>query len=203
MKSVITDNLEKFVNRAISLDVESSEKLSGLNGRSVSIEFINTSLKVRLLIIDSGIYLSDATDHEADVRIRGTPTQLLNYLVAMQGSNDSRLNMIEVIGDVALAQKLQNIFRNIEIGWEEQLSHWGGDYVAHKAGYIARKATKAFEDAKKTLKMDISEYLQYEKELLPIKNDVDDFNQSVDKLRNDVQRLKLRVERLQTVDRTK
>ncbi len=202
MKSVIADNIESLINYLISLDDETSGKLSSLNGRSVKIEFINTSLNVRLLIIDGGIYLSEATDHEVDVTICGTPTQLLNYLVA-QGSNDSRSGAFEVIGDVGLAQNLQNILRNLEIDWEEQLSHWVGDTVAHKAGYFTGKTTKAFVEAKETLKMDISEYLHYETESLPIKNDVDDFNQSVDKLRNDAQRLKLRVDRLQAIHLTK
>jgi len=202
MLSIIANNIERLINRVISLDEETSGKLSGLNGRSVKIEFINISLNVRLLIIDGGINLSEAADQEVDVTIRGTPTQLLNYLVA-QGSNDNRSGALEVIGDVGLAQNLQNIIRNLEIDWEEQLSHWVGDTVAHKAGYFTGKTTKAFIEAKETLKMDVREYLHYETESLPIKNDVDDFNQSVDKLRNDAQRLKLRIDRLQAIHMTK
>ena len=143
MLSIIANNIERLINRVISLDEETSGKLSGLNGRSVKIEFINISLNVRLLIIDGGINLSEAADQEVDVTIRGTPTQLLNYLVA-QGSNDNRSGALEVIGDVGLAQNLQNIIRNLEIDWEEQLSHWVGDTVAHKAGYFTGKKTKAF-----------------------------------------------------------
>ena len=156
-----------------------------------------------MLIIDGYIHLTDVAENEVDVTIRGTPTQLLNYLVVTQGSNGSRSGAFEVIGDVALAQNLQNILRNLEINWEEELSHWVGDTVAHKVGYFAGKTKKAFVEAKETLKMDISEYFHYETEFLPIKDDVDDFNQSVDKLRNDAQRLKMRIDRLHTINETK
>ena len=48
----------------------------------------------------------------------------------------------------------------------------------------------------KTIGMDISEYLRYEKEALLDKLELDEFIQTVDKLRNDVERLQKRVERL-------
>ena len=48
----------------------------------------------------------------------------------------------------------------------------------------------------RTIGLDISEYLRYEKEALLDQSELDEFNHAVDKVRNDVERLQKRVERL-------
>jgi ubiquinone biosynthesis protein UbiJ len=47
--------------------------------------------------------------------------------------------------------------------------------------------------------MDISEYLRYEKNILPDKDEVEEYIAAVDVLRNDAERLQLRMARLQKI----
>ena len=106
---------------------------------------------------------------------------------------------VEISGNVGLAQKLQSIFRGMEIDWEEYLSHFVGDIAAHKLGNFLKGMNRFVIASGKTIGMDISEYLRFEKEALLDKTEVDEFNQAVDVLRNDVERLQKRLERLEKV----
>jgi len=178
------------------MDEESLAELSAYSGSVVAIEFLNTRTTVYMEITPSGIRLSDQSDVEADVRIRGTPTGLLAYVKAMQQAAPQKTGSIEIAGNIALAQKIQSVIRNLEPDWEEEVSRWLGDTVTRKLGNTLRKSAVWFRQTGDTLKMDISEYLRYEKNVLPDRTETDEFSAEVDTLRNDVERLKIRVQRL-------
>ena len=76
------------------------------------------------------------------------------------------------------------------------MSRWLGDTLAHKMGNLVRTTINLARDSKRTLELDISEYLRYEKEILPEQSEVDDYIAAIDELRNDTERLQLRVDRL-------
>jgi ubiquinone biosynthesis protein UbiJ len=85
----------------------------------------------------------------------------------------------------------------VEIDWEEYLSQFVGDIVSHKIGNFLRRVSRFAKESGKTIGMDISEYLRYEKQALLDKSEVDEFNQAVDEVRDDVERLQKRLERLE------
>ncbi len=139
-----------------------------------------------------GITLASEYEGKADVAIKGRPSALLGMITAEKvGAGD-----IEINGNVGLAQKFQSILKNMDVDWEEYLSHFVGDITAHNVGNLLRGVSRFAMATGKTIGMDISEYLRYEKEALLDKLELDEFIQTVDKLRNDVERLQKRVERL-------
>ena len=96
------------------------------------------------------------------------------------GSRDDTLfeGAVEIQGDTETGQQLQDILASAEWDWEEQLSRFTGDVVAHQVGTLARRARRLLGSSRDTLERDISEYLQEEC------------------LRADLDRLSARVERL-------
>ncbi|OGT84016.1 MAG: hypothetical protein A3G96_03140 [Gammaproteobacteria bacterium RIFCSPLOWO2_12_FULL_52_10] len=103
---------------------------------------------------------------------------------------------MEVSGDVGLAQRFQKIVKDLDLDWEEHLSHWFGDTLAHKLGNAVRGSVQFAKATKRTLELDVSEYLRYEKEVLPEISEVNDYITAIDVLRDDVERLKLRIDKL-------
>jgi len=197
LTTVLTSRIENTINRLLALDEESLTTLTRYSGSIVAIDLLNTRTTVYLQIIPSGISLSGNTESKADVTIRGTPVQLLMYINAMQQSEPLQSGNIEITGNIALAQKVQSVIRNLQIDWEEELSNWLGDTLAHKFGNMARKSAAWVRQVDTTTRMNISEYLRYETVVLPTNVDIDEFNAAVDTLRNDVERLKIRLQRLQ------
>ncbi|MCB1903235.1 MAG: sterol-binding protein, partial [Gammaproteobacteria bacterium] len=89
------------------------------------------------------------------------------------------------------------ILAAMDIDWEEQLSHFTGDLLAHKTGNLLRTVRNWGTSSSTSLKLDLKEYLQEELRLLPGRLEVETFLGNVDVLRDDVERLQARLIQLQ------
>lgn len=187
--------IERVVNVLLSLDEENFERLSRLDGKNIKIEFTGSNLVMYLSMTLQGIEINPVSEKPADVTIRAST---LSYLqLAMRGKADHTVTPgeMEISGDVGLAQQFQSIIKELEIDWEEYISHWTGDYMARKAGNFFRSTRKYLKETREMIGMDISEYLRYEKGLLPDQTEVNEFISAVDIIRNDVERLQQRLTR--------
>ena len=193
--------LERLVNRLLSLDREALDELAGLSGKVVQVELINTTQPVVSLKIEQyGIQVDTDYAGTGDVLIRGTPLDLLVY---MRSSGESRATVtgnMEIKGDLGLAQDFQHLLHRLEIDWEEQAARLVGDTLARKASNIARAGVDFLRQLKNKIQMDLSEYALYETEVLPDRDEVERFNNSVDVLRDDLERLKQRYYRISADD---
>lgn len=185
------------MNRGLALDSDSMSALASLSGKVIALELINTGAKFYLFPCAEGLQLQDNHDGEANVRIMATVPDMLAYLLSSTDESQSPSGTLQVIGDVGLAQRFQSIIRNTDLDWEEFVSRYTGDIIAHKLGNMVRGSGRFIRQSGNTLRQDVSEYLLYEKEVLPIREDIEDYVSSVDELRNAVARLKLRIERLE------
>jgi len=192
----IIKQFEVLINRTLKLDPETQVRLAGLSGKVLSLEFINTGLVLYLIPELESMRVDTGYSGEANVIIRGSPVNLIAYLVSSSGKGEGFTGRLEIIGDVGLAQDFQSIIKQVDLDWEEFLSKWLGDTMAHKMGNMVRNTINFARDTKRTLELDVSEYLRYEKEILPEQNEVNEYIASIDELRNDAERLKLRVNRL-------
>ena len=191
-------SLEHMLNNLLSQDPETLDELAGLSGKVIQVELLNTAQPaISLFIQDYGVRIE--TDHaaEADVLIRGTPLNLLAYLRPSGESQPAVAGDLEIRGDLGLAQDFQRLMRKFEIDPEEQAARVLGDTLAHKAANLARMGADFLRQLKDKIELDLSEYALYETELLPERDEIERFNNSVDELRDDLERLKQRVYKLQ------
>ena len=96
-------------------------------------------------------------------------------------------------GDIEPVKNLNHLFEQHQVDWEEHLSKFTGDILAHKAGSIFRKNKSYFKRNQENLIKNIGEYLQEEKEMLPHSLAVKDFSQQLDELKFKVDRLHARL----------
>ncbi len=189
-------SVEKMLNKIISLDEETQAALATLAGKVIEIDVLNTDFGLFVKPSAAGITLTANYEEKADVVIKATPSALLGMLSAEKfGAGD-----VEINGNVGLAQKFQSILRSMDIDWEEYLSQFVGDIAAHKMGNFARGMQSFIKATVKTIGLDVSEYLRYEKEVVMDKSELNDFIDAVDQLRNDVDRLQQRIQRLDKQD---
>jgi ubiquinone biosynthesis protein UbiJ len=187
-------HLEVMVNRLLAMDEEGSAALRGLAGKTLAVVLDDTRYCLSIRITADGMELNDEPAPEAEVTIRGTPAAFVGFLRA---ENATVAGSIDISGDVTLAQEFQAVLKNLDLDWEETLSGWIGDTLARKTGNLIRGMARFLAQTRRTLEADISEYLRYETEVLPDRDEIDEFNSAVDTLRNDVERLKIRIARLQ------
>jgi ubiquinone biosynthesis accessory factor UbiJ len=189
--------IEKLINKALSLDEETLYALGQLNDKAIAFEFINTNLTVFLFPSESGLTIHTSYEAKPDVLIKGSPT---NFMMMMASSKQATAGLptdMQVIGDIGLAQGFQKIMQNIEIDFEEPLSKWVGDTMAYQIGKFARSTSRFAANTARTLAVDLSEYLRFEIEMLPDDLLVEEYCNEIDLLREDVDRFAQRVNKFE------
>lgn len=189
--------LGRAINRILSGDSESVEALCRYEGKVVAIDLINTDTVFYMQILDNGVLISTTCQDKPDVLIKTTPLALLEYVRVASSTDGTASGMMEIRGDIGLAQQILSVFKKLEPDWEEQLAMWTGDTIAHKAGRLLSLSTETFYNLDRSLRQNAAEYLLYETESVVTPGELDGFYQEVDKVRDGTERLRARLEWLQ------
>jgi ubiquinone biosynthesis protein UbiJ len=193
--SALAAALETALDLYVKQDPAALRRCGGMEGKVVALDIAGLGLSLYFLPGPDGIQVLGHYEGEADTRLRGSPLGLARMSL---GSRDDTLfeGAVDIQGDTETGQQLQDILAGTEWDWEEQLSRFTGDIVAHQVGTLARRARQFLGSSCDTLERDVSEYLQEESLLLPCRIEVDRFLAEVDRLRADLDRLSARVDRL-------
>jgi ubiquinone biosynthesis accessory factor UbiJ len=183
--------IDKIINQYLKLDPTSEQRLVKLAGKLIAINVGYFDYTLYLLLQSEGVALLKDSAQQPDVTLRGTPLDFLRYSLSNKFTGD-----IAVSGDMEVAQQFKELFAQLDIDWEEQLSKVTGDVVAHQIGKFFRALCEWCKRSADTLRQDVSEYVQEEAQLFPPRAELQDFFADVDKLRDDVERIELRIKKL-------
>lgn len=189
-------SLQESANRFLALDPEGAERLADVQGQVLLIELEGFGIRIFVVPGSHSLGLYSSYDAEPDCTVRGTPAALLRLSFADHREDQIFSGAVEIIGDNRVAQRVGDVFRNLDIDWEEQLARLFGDAVARRIGEQARNARQWAERSGETMTQNLREFLQEESRLLPSDHELRRFLNGVDILRDDVERLVARVERL-------
>ena len=103
---------------------------------------------------------------------------------------------VTIDGDVETGQAFKGILDAMDIDWEEQLSKFTGDVIAHQLANGVRRAGTVLRHGRHTLEQDVGEYLQEELRVLLSRIETENFSHDVTRLNMDADRLAARVKRL-------
>lgn len=184
----MTATLEKTLNRYLRLDPHTMERMADLSGKVVLIELPDWKLKFYLMPTESGVRLLNHYEGTVDTIIRGTPIALFR-LSKTSGTDSKLFSEISITGDVELGQQFRELLHNIDIDWEEQISKFTGDVIGHQIGNMARRFKQWGKETRSSLQQNLTEYLQEEVQLLPPRQEVEDFFSDVKALQHDLARL--------------
>ncbi|MCW8887530.1 MAG: SCP2 sterol-binding domain-containing protein [Gammaproteobacteria bacterium] len=186
---------EQAVNRTLELDPKVLLRLESIAGKIIAIEFEGIGERIFIRPHAKGLDLMGDYDGAVDTTLRGTPMALLRMSNGKPGEGLFG-DGVTITGDIELGQRLQRIFGALDIDWEEHLSHLTGDIVAHQLGEGFRALKRWSKHNNQSCERDISEYLRYETESLPLDWEVKRFMDGVDLMRSDIDRLEARINRL-------
>ncbi len=188
---------ESVVNRVLALDPEGAARLAPVEGRVLRVELTGFGTRVYVVPGEQQLFLFGSYDAPPDCVVRGSPAALLGMVLAEHREDAVFAGAVSIDGDNRLAQVLGEVFRGLDIDWEEQLSKLLGDTLAHRVMNRARAGERWAGRSSDIARQNLREYLQEEALVLPSRQEMDDFLGSVDRLRDDVERLAARVERLE------
>jgi ubiquinone biosynthesis protein UbiJ len=188
---------EGIVNAVLALDAEGAARLAKVQGQVLRVDLVGFGTRIYVVPGDARLLLFSAYEAVPDCVVRGSPLALLNMALAEHREDAVFAGTIQIDGDNRLAQTLGEVFRGLDIDWEEQLSKLLGDTLAHKLVQRARASGHWAERSGGIARENLREYLQEEVAVVPSRQELDDFLAAVDILRDDVERLAARVERLE------
>ncbi len=190
--------LEQAINHYIELDPEYSQKLTPLYGSIIEIELLGLGLRLYLRTDSHGIICQGSLDGEPDCSIKGTPIGLMKMTLSEKSAQTKGLfaGEVEILGDIQLGQKMNQVLDSIEIDWEEHLSHLTGDIVAYRTGQFVKQGFAWMKDSTQQMRENVRDYFIYESEDLPQPNEVNNFVSQIDTLRDDVARAEARLHKI-------
>jgi ubiquinone biosynthesis protein UbiJ len=193
----INRSLESAFNRYLRLDPTARDRLAGLDGRVIALEMRGLDLMLVFRVQNQGIAFIDEPDLKPDTLLRGTPLGITRLGLG-RGSATGALfsGDVEISGDVETGQAFKTFLDAIDIDWEEQLSRFTGDLLAHRLGNTARHAGSWLGHARLTLEQDLSEYLQEELRVVPTRIEIENLIEDIGRLGMDTERLEARLRRL-------
>ena len=197
LNAAFTATLETALNSYLQLAPQSLAQLGRLQGKVIAVELRGLRQTFYLLPDSQGLMVQAHYEGAPDATLSGTPVAFAELSLS---SNPNRVLFrgdVEITGDIKLGQDFKRILDELDIDWEEILSHYTGDIIAHKMGDVFRDITQWGKNSLTTLSQDGAEYLQQESFDLPFKDEVQPFLNDVSKMRDDVERLAARVARLQ------
>ncbi|MDQ7089289.1 MAG: SCP2 sterol-binding domain-containing protein [Methylococcales bacterium] len=203
IKPLLSSALETVLNQYLTLDDKAHLFLTPLADKviAITIEPFNETL-----------YLCPTKTHIQCLEnfVGDVDTTLSGSIAAFGVMGLSKTPMrslfsgdVKITGDTRLGQRFQQLFEQLEIDWEEHLSHLTGEVVAHTLSNLFRSSHHWTQETIETFKLNATEFLQEETRDLPANAEADIFYQQVDSLRMDFDRLCAHVNRLQTLNTNK
>ena len=192
----LTEALETSINLILKQDADTLEKFAALQGKTIAFELTDLDLTLYIFPHTEGIQVQYLYQGQADTTLQGNTLAFIN--MSLGDSTDSFFSGdIRIKGDLELGQKFNRIIKELDLDWEELLSHYTGDLVAFKAGSLIRNFSAWGKKALQTLELDVREYVQDEGNLTPHSAELNQFADDISLLRNDTARLEARILRLQ------
>lgn len=208
---LVTSGIELAMNQLLKLDEDSQQRLQKLSGKSLQVTIkelpwpllfnFSEQIDVRT-VMSSDIDLTNTTapvDCLIELNLETLP-KLRDNSQLTQLIQQKQLNLI---GDIYVAQTFSALLKDLDIDWEEQLSAYTGDVVAHQT-FASMRAL--FDTAKTQIEqgaMELGERLTQSDSIAVKPSEMFEFSRAVSELRGATERLSAKIallEQAQQVD---
>lgn len=187
---------ESLVNTLLSQDSAARKKTLALSGKVLRVECEKPSITITIQVVEDRVFILQGNDLEPDSTISGKAHALLKLLITRSSASLHR-DGIKISGDTGVLGGFQEIFQDLDIDWEYQLSNIIGDIPTQLIADGITAARNFFQTAGSNIQEDIAQYLVTEKKLFPEEPELESFYNDVDNLRLRIDRLTARVNKLE------
>ena len=206
---LLSAGIELGINQLLKLDPQSQLKLKKLAGKQLKVtirEFpwpllFNFSEQVDVLAeqaVDNAQLNENGQQYQsADCQIELALETLPELQDSSKISQLIQQKKLLLEGDIQVAQGFSSLIKELDIDWEEQLSHYTGDVLAHQA-FSSMKSV--FETAQKNMQQfsaSLSDSLMQDQGITIPATQLEEFCKQVNELRSATQRLDARLKLLE------
>ena len=163
------------------LDHYQNSNFSELYLKKIRLKFENISF---VIFFEDDIKIvkeDDSVDLEVYISLDALPSILFGI--------DDFKKKVKLNGDANVASLLNDLIENFDLNMEEKLVVFFGEFNATLITKIFLTIKSELNNFSINFKGMVAEFIDREKTLIPSKNEIENFNNSVDKIRDDVERL--------------
>lgn len=193
----LTALIKISINRYLGLDPTAKSRLNLLADKILKVEIKEFGLPFFLEFYSQSISVLHTCEKSPDASIATSIPVLIKLSLSSQGATQVLDEKIEMSGDIEVGNEFQKLIMDVDIDWEEILSKYTGDLVAHQVGRQVGFFKDWIKTTSGTLMTDLSEYLREEAKLLPSNQEVQYFINAVDDVRMSVDRSSARFKFIQ------
>jgi ubiquinone biosynthesis protein UbiJ len=198
---LMTSGIELAMNQLLKLDDDSQQRLQKLSGKSLQVTIrelpwpllfsFSEQIDVRAVMLsDTDLeQTTESVDCLIELNLETLP-KLRDNSQLTQLIQQKQLNLI---GDIYVAQTFSALLKDLDIDWEEQLSGYTGDVVAHQT-FTSMRAL--FDTAKAQIEqgaIELGEHLTSSDSIAVKPSEMFEFSKNVNALRSDAERLSARL----------
>lgn len=186
--------MEGLVRQALALDPATSQRLQAYAGKRIYVETRTPAIGLFVWLESDGIHLRAEGDRHPHATIEAPSVELLKMAL----SDDAHFigGPVKVHGDVVLVQELHTLARDLDIDWEAGLSRLFGNTLSHPVSQGLKGLLGFARRTADVFLRNTGEYLQEEKEIVPVRWEVDEYLSDNQDLRADIERVEARLDRL-------
>ncbi|MDU0112179.1 SCP2 sterol-binding domain-containing protein [Psychrosphaera aquimarina] len=173
--------IEPKINKLLTFDDQAHIKLVKLEGKSLSVCLTDLSLNIKLQVLDNKVLLSSNTEGY-DCLVTTSSQYLRSLSDASQLTKLIKQDSLELDGDLAIAQGFSELLMNNNIDWQQLLSSYFGDAIAHKMVTAIQALVSNIKIKTKDMDYTLSTAITEELKLSPHYNEVSLFIDQVDVL---------------------
>ena len=192
-KQLFSSALEVPLNALLALDDQSAKRLQPLQGKRLTVALKELPWPMTLAFSERIDILMDQENQSSDCII----SMQLSTLNELQDSSQiTRLiqqGKLDLQGDIQIAQHFSSLIKELDIDWEEHLSHYVGDVAAYQMTAWVKQAGDRIQQGVKRLEQHLSNAAIEEKRLTPHRLDIEQHIEHIHRLRSKTEKLDARI----------
>lgn len=188
--------LESVINRVLQADADALAKIATLENQVIEVYCDDWRMHFYITPTTNGLHFHPNYSGKVSTTIRGTLNNFLHIFISGGDTKALFHYPIDIEGSTHTVEILRDAFKNLDIDFEEKLSHYLGDGVAHKLHFHLRNTKDAIKNTGRKILSQTKEYLHYESKNGISKKQADQFYADIAKLRDDVDRAEARINQL-------
>lgn len=192
---LLTAGVELALNKLLEMDPDSQQRLKPLYGKRLQVKLEELPWPLTFAFSEQVDVLAD--EHQVDCTIELSIATLQKMQDISQLSQLIQQQELSLNGDMHTAQSFSNLVKELNIDWEEQLSRYTGDVIAHQSFKTARRIHHAALSQLQRFGEILKDTAMDEKQLTAHPLAVEDFSEQVNQLRSDVARFEARLLQLE------
>jgi ubiquinone biosynthesis protein UbiJ len=193
---LITSTLEAAINKLADLDPTFQSRCKPLLSKRLMVEIKEVKVPLTFIVTEHRITVLSSKDEENNCAIKTSLAALKELKDPNQITRLIKEDQLTLTGDLSVAQQVSQLVKETKIDWEEHLSEYLGDSLAHKVATRFKHFGQLLEQKNQDFERIITEFAQDEVKVAPHPAQARDFSQKVNQTRAKVDQLAAKVAKM-------